>query len=431
MMDNIKEFRFSKIRETLHYTKLRNGLKVFILPKEGYSKQFAVFATNFGSIDTRFTIPGENEAMSVPDGIAHFLEHKLFEEEKGNVFDKFSKLGASANAYTNFTNTAYLFSSTSNFYQSLEVLVKFVQNPYFTDQNVEKEKGIIGQEIRMYDDNGEWRCFFNLLQGMYKNHPVRIDIAGDIDSIKQIDKETLYKCYNNFYHPDNMILFAAGDIDITRTVRVVEESLDNRVHERKGEIGRHYPAEPSEVAEERVEQRLAVSQPLFSIGFKDNDVGYGGEKMFIKDISTSILLEMIFGKGSNLYEKMYGEGLINATFSFDYTAETNYCYTILGGESPDPDKLAELISHEISLINEGDLTEEDFTLARNKLLGRYLNHFNSLEYVASNFVSYHFKGVNFLEFMDFIEAIGIDTIRERFRAHLRPETMVLSVILPK
>jgi len=147
MMDSIKEFRFSKIRETLHYTKLRNGLEVFILPKEGYSKQFAVFATNFGSIDTRFTIPGEDEATSVPDGIAHFLEHKLFEEEKGNVFDKFSKLGASANAYTNFTNTAYLFSSTSNFYQSLEVLVKFVQNPYFTDQNVEKEKGIIGQEI--------------------------------------------------------------------------------------------------------------------------------------------------------------------------------------------------------------------------------------------------------------------------------------------
>ncbi|MBA1333676.1 MAG: putative zinc protease YmfH [Firmicutes bacterium] len=431
MMDSIKEFRFSKIRETLHYTKLRNGLEVFILPKEGYSKQFAVFATNFGSIDTRFTIPGEDEATSVPDGIAHFLEHKLFEEEKGNVFDKFSKLGASANAYTNFTNTAYLFSSTSNFYQSLEVLVKFVQNPYFTDQNVEKEKGIIGQEIRMYDDNGEWRSFFNLLQGMYKNHPVRIDIAGDIESIKKIDKETLYKCYNNFYHPDNMVLFAAGDIDISRAVQVIEESLDSRVHERKSGIERHYPWEPAEVAKERVEQRLSVSQPLFNIGFKDNDVGYGGERMFVKDISTSILLEMIFGKGSNLYERMYREGLINATFSFDYTAEVDYCYTILGGESPDPDRLAELISHEISLINEADLTEEEFTLARNKLLGRYLNNFNSLEYVASNFVSYHFKGVNFLEFMDFIEAISIDTVRERFRAHLRPETMVLSVILPK
>jgi predicted Zn-dependent peptidase len=311
------------------------------------------------------------------------------------------------------------------------VLIKFVQNPYFTDQNVEKEKGIISQEIRMYDDNGEWRSFFNLLQGMYQKHPVRIDIAGTIDSISRIDKEALYRCYNNFYHPDNMMVFVAGDVDVKRTMDVIEENVNMEIKERKEDIRRYYPDEPNTVATERIEQKLAVAQPIFNIGFKDTEVGYGGNRLFVKDIVSSILLDMIFGKGSILYEKLYNEGLINNTFSFDFTAEIDYSYSILGGESPDPGKVASIIRDEISRMKAEDLKEDDFRLARNKLLGRYLKNFNSLEYVASSFVSYHFRGANFLEFIDRLEEINLGYIRERFTSHLRPEAMVLSVVFPK
>lgn len=431
MTQEVKEIRMEKIREALYYTKLNSGLEVFVLPKKGYSKQFAIFATNFGSIDSKFEAPGEDRVTEVPDGVAHFLEHKLFEEEKGNVFDKFSRLGASANAYTNFTNTAYLFSTTSNFYQCLEVLIRFVQNPHFTDENVEKEKGIIGQEIKMYEDNAEWKAFFNLLQGLYQVHPVRKDIAGTVESISMIDKEVLYKCYNTFYHPDNMVVFIAGNVDVDRSVETIDRNISSGTKERHEEIARFYPQEPKGINKERVEQHMVVSQPVFNIGFKDRDAGYSGERLFIKDIASTILLEMIFGKGSELYNRLYREGLIGDTFSFEFIAEKDYGYSILGGESPDPDRVAEIIREKIQSIKLEELNEEEFRLARNKLLGRYLKRFNSLEYIASRFVSYHFKGANFLEFMDCLARIDVEYIRRRFALHIKPDNMVLSVVLPK
>lgn len=431
MANKVKETVMEKIRERLYFYKLDNGLQVFVLPKRGYSKQFAIFATRFGSIDTRFSMPDRSEIVEVPDGIAHFLEHKLFEEQQGSIFDKFSELGASANAYTNFTNTAYLFSSTSNFYKCLEVLVKFVQNPYFTDQNVEKEKGIIGQEIRMYDDNGEWRGFFNMLQALYHRHPVRIDIAGTIESISRIDKDILYKCYNTFYHPDNMMLFIAGDVDVDRSLEVVESSLDQGIVQRKDSIARYYPEEPKGIARNRVVQKLAVAQPIFNIGIKDDDVGYGGEKIFEKEIVTSILLEMLLGKGSDLYQQLYSQGLVNNTFGFDFTAELGYSYSIINGETPDPERLAGIIKDAISKIDSCDFDSQDFDLARNKLLGRYLKSFNSLEYIASNFVSYHFKGINFLEFIDRLQGVTLKSVQQRYDEHIKPGMMVMSVVLPR
>ncbi len=427
----VQEIRMDRIRENLYFSKLNNGLEVFILPKKEYSKQFAIFATNFGSVDMEFSAPGETVVTKVPAGIAHFLEHKLFEEEEGNVFDKFSRLGASANAYTNFTNTAYLFSSTSNFYECLEVLLKFVQNPHFTNENVEKEKGIIAQEIRMYDDNGEWKGFFNMLQGMYHNHPVRIDIAGTVESISGIDKDILYKCYNNFYHPDNMAVFIAGNVDIDDTMDLIERSLSKTLTERDSSITRYFPKEPSHIHTERIEQVLAVSQPLFNIGLKDHRVGLRGEELLAKDITTTVLLEMLFGKSSDLYQRMYGEGLINDSFSFDYIAEIGYSYSMLGGESPDPDRLFRIIRQTVTDMKADDLQQEDFMLARNKLLGRYLRNFDTLEYIASNFISYHFKGANFLDFVDILEKTGLESARSRFEEHIRPWAASLSIVSPQ
>ena len=207
---NTKEISNKKINEKLFYTETKNGLKLFFMPKKGYTKKHAIFSTDYGSIDNIFIPIKENKPCQVPEGIAHFLEHKLFEEPDSNIFEKFSKMGADVNAFTNFNQTSYLFTSTEYFYENLELLIKFVQNPYFTDENVEKEKGIIAQEIKMYEDSPNWRVFFNLLKAMYINHPVKIDIAGTVDSIQTINKELLYKSYNTFYHPSNMVLFIIG-----------------------------------------------------------------------------------------------------------------------------------------------------------------------------------------------------------------------------
>ncbi|NLO25133.1 MAG: insulinase family protein [Clostridiales bacterium] len=430
-MAPVKEINMDRVREKLYYSKLDSGLEVFILPKKEYSKQYAIFATNFGSVDMRFSVPGEDGITEVPAGVAHFLEHKLFEEEEGNVFDRFSRLGASANAYTNFTSTAYLFSSTTNFYQCLEVLLDFVQSPHFTDENVEKEKGIISQEIRMYDDNGEWKSFFNMLQGLYHRHPVRVDIAGTVESISGIDKEVLYKCYSNFYHPDNMVLFVVGNIDINDTLELVVNNIKGNLSEREEDIKRYYPKEPDGIHAERIEQVLAVSQPIFNIGVKDSKVGFGGKELLSKDTVTSVLLEMLFGKSSALYQRLYSEGLIDDSFGFDFVAEVDYSYSMLGGESPDPDKLYSIIEKAMAEMKTEDLREEDFRLARNKLLGRYLRNFDRLEYIAANFIAYHFKGANFLDFIEVLEQTDLEAVKRRFEEHIKPWASSLSVVSPQ
>ncbi|WP_145614081.1 EF-P 5-aminopentanol modification-associated protein YfmH, partial [Bacillus licheniformis] len=233
-----KTIEFEQLKETLYYEKMPGGLDVYVLPKEGFNKTYAVFTTKYGSIDNQFVPLGKDEMVRVPDGIAHFLEHKLFEKEDGDVFQQFSRQGASANAFTSFTRTAYLFSSTSNVEENLETLVDFVQDPYFTEKTVEKEKGIIGQEINMYDDNPDWRLFFGLIENMYQEHPVRIDIAGTIESISHITKDLLYECYETFYHPSNMLLFVVGPVDPEAIIRQVRENQQKKPYTDQPEIVR-------------------------------------------------------------------------------------------------------------------------------------------------------------------------------------------------
>ncbi|PKM80037.1 MAG: peptidase M16, partial [Firmicutes bacterium HGW-Firmicutes-13] len=295
------------LKETVYADTLFPGLEVFVLPKKGYNKKYASFATKFGSIDSKFYVGKNGGVLEVPDGVAHFLEHKLFEEEGGNVFDEFGRLGASANAYTNFNMTNYLFSSTDNFEECFELLLNFVQKPYFTKESVEKEKGIIEQEIRMYQDNPGWRIFFNLLGLLYRVHPVRKDIAGTVESIQEIDENVLYKCYQTFYHPSNMALFVVGDLDAPKIIEQVKVNLEKRNYEVLGEIKRIYPEEPAGIAKRVAEENMEVSQPLLNLGFKDRNIGFTGRDLLKKEISTELLLEIIFGKSSGLYDKLYDE----------------------------------------------------------------------------------------------------------------------------
>lgn len=423
--------KFTKIEdqrmgETLYRAKHPTGVEVFVLPKKGYRQADAMFATKFGSIDSEFEVAGSGKTVALPDGTAHFLEHKMFEEPDGNVFDKFSLLGANANAFTSFGVTSYLFSATDHFYENLEVLLKFVQNPYFTKENVEKEQGIIGQEIRMYEDNPQTRVLYNLLGCLYQKCAVKKDIAGTVESIAEIDKDVLYDAYNTFYHPSNMFLFVAGDLDVQRVGECVEKSLRD-IAPLEGEIKRIFEEEPAEIVKDYAEQKLSVSIPLFMLGFKDTDGQKDGIELLKKDIETRILLEVLFGKGSALYAKLYEEGLINDTFMTDYSCHKRYAVSTIEGESKDPRRLRDLV---LQAVDDFALTEEEYQRVKNVIWGRAVRSFDSTEEIAQQFVLWYVSGVNYLDFSRAYSEVTYEGCKQRLSGHFHRKNAALSVIEP-
>lgn len=415
----------SLLNEVLYKGVHQSGLTVYVLPKKEHSKSYAAFATKYGSVDCKFIIPGEKDYTEIPDGVAHFLEHKLFEQPDGsNAFDSYSLTGANANAFTSFNSTVYLHSCTDKFYENLEILLDFVSNPYFTKENVEKEQGIIGQEIRMYDDDPGWRVFFNMLGCMYVNHPVKKDIAGTVESIAKIDSALLNKCYSTFYNPSNMILFLCGDVDCERAAKLVDKHITAKPN---GDIVRFMPNEPKSVCKHYCEQRLSVSSPIFQIGFKDTDVGYGGTELLKKEIITSIIIEATLGEGSDLYNRLYDSGLINDSFDCEYEGETSYGYTSIGGESRDPEKVRDIILETFCGIK---ITPEEFERAKRVELSRYLRMWNSVEGLSNTMVSAIFRNINLFEYSSLISEITLSDVRKRFCTHFTKENCVLSVIRP-
>lgn len=417
----------SSIGEKLFVCEYDNGLKAFVLPKKGYTKKYATYATHYGSIDSQFIVPGEKDVTKVPDGIAHFLEHKLFEQQDGNVMDKYSVLGASSNAYTSFDHTAYLFSCSEEFKKCFNLLINFVQNPYLTDVSVENEKGIIGQEIRMYEDNPNWKVFFNFLDAIYQKHPVKLDIAGTIKSISGINKEILYKCHNTFYHPSNMVVFVAGDVDYEWIFDSIAEN--QKVKEFKPDIKRIFPEEPKEINKKIVEQKMEVSAPLFIIGFKE-DTASAGPDYALHSAGMNILLEMLFGRGSSLYTILYEKGLITPNFDADYTFESNYSYSSIGGESSNPEKVRDMIINEINRIYSEGLDEESFERVRKMKIGSTLKVFNSVDKIGHQFVASYMKGIEFLKLNDVYRNIKFEEIQSIFKKHFVLDKIAMSVIKP-
>ncbi|HHU64193.1 MAG TPA: insulinase family protein [Clostridiales bacterium] len=404
---------------------------MYVIPKKGYARKYAVYATKYGSIDNEFRADNEKQPTKVPDGIAHFLEHKLFEEEKGNIFNEFSKLGAQPNAYTNFTTTAYLFYTTDNFLESLNLLLNFVSRPYFTDENVNKEKGIIAQEIRMYHDNPNWRVYFNLLKALYKNHPVRIDIAGTIESINSIDKDMLYKCYKTFYNPSNMVLAIVGDVDPDRVFKETEDIIKRLDLPSSTRIERLYPGEPYDVNKGRIQETMEVSTPLFAIGFKERNTGVKGKELMERDIITNICLDLLIGKSSRLYNKLYDQGLINETFEKGYSGQVEYGFSMIAGESSDPQRVVAAVMDEINLMNKEGLDDDYFNRIKKKHFGRFLSYFNSIEFIASNFIDSVFKDINMLEYLQAIQDMDLDRVQQRFAEHFNTHNFATSIIEAK
>lgn len=415
------------IGETLYFGTHESGLGIFVVPKKNFSKKYAIIGAKIGSVDNTFIPNGENGQITVPDGIAHFLEHKMFEMSDGSdAFAKFSEYGANANAFTSFTNTCYLFSCTDNFYESFEHLLNYVKSPYFTDANVEKEKGIIGQEIKMYDDDGEWRVMFNLLRALYKDLPVRIDIAGTAESISHITPDTLYKCYNTFYDPSNMILCVAGDVDENKVLEITDKIMGDKITGTKARG--IYPDEQENVFQKEIEQKLSVSSPIFDIGFKDSGK-YTGDEILKNEIAVKIILSSVASKSSDLYERLYNDGLINDEFSYDYMYEEQYACAIIGGESKEPKKVCgEVIKY---LKDKKRIDADEFDRAKKSIWGSYLRTFNDVEGICSAMVRNVLKGVNWFDFSNIFDSVTLAFVNEKYeKLFCDEEKQALSVVYP-
>jgi predicted Zn-dependent peptidase len=429
----MQKIEHQQLKETLYYEKLPNGLDVYILPKPDFSKTYATFTTRYGSIDNEFQVPGQAK-MTVPDGIAHFLEHKMFEQPSGeDVFQEFSRQGASANAFTSFTRTVYLFSCTDQVEKNLTTLLDFVQSPYFTDQNVEKEKGIIGQEIRMYDDNPDWRSYFGLIEAMYQKHPVKIDIAGTIESISQITKELLYTCYETFYHPSNMLLFLVGPADTEAMMRLIRENQEAKSFKNQAEIERFFSEEPDSVAEKVKEIQLSVGISKCLFGFKEGKdrVNLKGDALLKQELATQIVLEALIGSSSELYQSLYDDGLIDDSFGFDYTLDRGFGFSMIGGDTSDPDRLVERIKEEFPKLMERGITEEAFERIRKKKIGANLRYLNSPEWIANQFTSYRFNDADLFQIIPLLEELTVDDVNRRMKEHLVWERFAVSIVRPQ
>lgn len=421
----MKIIESSKIKEKAYIEKLENGMDIIIIPKRNAIKKYIIWGTHFGSIDNHFIMPNTREEVYIPDGVAHFLEHKMFEQPDGtNSLDTLMALGIDANAYTTNDHTAYLFECTDNFYEGLDELMDYVQHPYFTDENVEKEKGIIGQEIMMYDDYPEWKVYLNTLEAMYHEHPVKLDITGTIETISHIDKDILYKCYNTFYNPANMAMVICGDFEPEKLL----EEIKKRLIEKKanGEIKRIYPEEPESIVKEKTEQKMDVSEPLFTIGIKDK-VATQKEKVK-KHLAIEILLNMLIGKSSDLYQELYKSGVMFSIPNVDYEFSRDYAHILVTGQSKEPEKVYESFKNAIRELREKGIESEEFKRMKKMLYGSFIKEYDEPGDIARMFLADFFKGINSFEYLEEITTINEQYVEQILNEVFNENKMILSVI---
>lgn len=383
-----------------------NGTILAFIPKRKFMQKQAMICFKYGSIHNNIII--DKESINLPPGIAHFLEHKMFEKKNYNVFDTFNKLGGNINAYTNFLSTSYYFNCIDNFYENFNELLNLVSNPYFTNENVEKEKGIIEQEIKMYDDDPHWRVFFNLMCIMYnKDNPITNDIAGSVEDIKSINKNMLYQCYNNFYTKDNCIIICCGDIDDKIKI---EDSILKRlnINDKKTGIIKRYE-EKNKNNSKYVEKKMEINQKIFNIGFKNLQKNV---TIFDKVVCNKILLDIIFGKSSLFYEKLYNKGIIDDTFGFDFNNFNENASYIFSGISKEPKDIIKYINEEINTFKNKDFIKGDFERIKNKHIGSFIRKFNVIDNIVSMEGDYFSNGFCIKDYYNFLQNVTLKDIQE-------------------
>jgi predicted Zn-dependent peptidase len=424
------------LREEVHRTVLPSGLQVFFCPKRGFRKRFACYSVHYGSLDSEFAAPGEETPRRVADGIAHFLEHSLFETPRGNVSDLFARNGASSNAMTSFGTTTYLFSAADRFYENLALLLEFVEGGNFAPEKVEKEKGIIEQEIRMCRDDPGWISYTGLLESLFVRHPLRLDIAGSAESIARIDAGELDRCYRTFYAPSNMILFVVGDLDGSEVLKFVEKNsrfaggAGGGASRPAGEIRRLYPEEPPEVAREEYREEIEIALPKLIVGFKEVGVPSAGKEFLERELRTELALDLLFGRSSDAFQELYVKELVLDDFGASYNAAAGVGYAAVGGETPRPEELRDAIAGEMRRVGDAGIPAEDFEREKRKFIGAFIRNFNSLEYIAGNYTYFRFHGVDLFEAVDALGAIRLEEVEERVR-DLAVAQRAVSLVVPK
>ena len=417
------------LNEKYYAFKHKTGLDVYVFPKK-LTTSYALFATRYGAVDNKFMIEGDKDFTSVPDGIAHFLEHKMFECEGGvDAFELYAKTGASANAYTSNTMTAYLFSCTEKFDESLEILLDFVTHPYFTEATVQKEQGIIGQEIRMYDDHPGARLEKGLLQAMYEKNKMRIDIAGTTESIAEITADTLYKCYYTFYNLNNMALCVCGDVSVDQVMAVCDKVLKDAP---KQTIIRDYEDgdEKREVYKKRSVCELHVSKPIFAIGVKDMDISPDPKERMKKAYGMSILNEMLYSQSSEFYNELYDKNLRAHDLSSS-SEHTKYCsFVQISSESSDPEAVYDYFVEYIAKMQKKGLDVDEFELAKRTIYASSVKSFDSTDDIANNLIYNVFDGGDILDAPEVISSIDIDYVSELLNSMYKEEYYAMSVVNP-
>lgn len=416
---------WTALRERMETRTLDNGLRVCYLPKPGFGKTFAILATDFGSVDESFTFEGVR--YDTPAGVAHFLEHKMFEDEDGNALQKFARTGASPNAFTSHTMTAYHFSCTDRFEENLEILLKFVFTPYFTEENVAKERGIIGQEIGMMDDTPGWQLFCGLLGGLYRTHPVRVPIAGSVESIARITPAVLHTCHRAFYSPKNMALVVCGTADFDEICRMAAQYTPADAPE----IGeRHYGARRDAVNEPAVTRSMPVSRPQFLLGFKDVPL-QSGESRLRRALLGELALRILCGDTAPLYAELYGERLIGRDFDTDYLLFPEGAAAVLGGESRDPEAVRAALERETARLAREGVEQGLFERMKKALYGLYLRVLDVPEAYARQQAACLFAGEDYADFAALFDTVSPQDVQAVYARWAQRDRACLSVIRPQ
>ncbi len=416
------------LREAYYRIRHESGLEIYVFPKD-LAVTYAILATRFGSVDNRYRIDGGSDTVEIPDGTAHFLEHKMFENEDGeDTFQKFARTGADANAFTSFRSTSYVFSCTGKLPESLEILLRSAFSPYFTDMNVKKEQGIIAQEIRMGEDDPNDICFRELLCCLYEKSSLRIDIAGSVESISRITPRLLYDCHSAFYNPRNMILCVCGRADPDEVTEVVRRVLSDR---KPLEVVSLPAQEPPAVFRPRAERRMKVSKPLFCIGVKDSDISPSPAERMKKTAVMQLIASLYFGKSGEFYNRLYSDGLISPSFSCWSQHNSAFSFFTLSGDSDDPDRVFEAFSSHAAAIARAPVPREDFERCRRSLYSRFVKLFDSTEDIAVSLVTdFAVDGGDIFAYGEILRSLTAEDAERVLPTLFRPEAFAMSVVRP-
>ncbi len=419
----MEQKNYPRIGETLIHEVLDNGLHIYVDPKPEFGKYYAFFATNYGGMDVRFQLDGQWH--DTPEGVAHYLEHKMFDTEDGNALQDLAANGASPNAFTSNAITGYYFSCTEKFEDNLKTLLSFVSVPWFTPESVAKEQGIIGQEIRRVEDDPDWKVFINLMAALYQNHPVRVSVAGSVESIARITPETLYACHKAFYDPANMVLCVAGPVDPEHICDVAREILPRQA----GPIAEkdYGEKEGPRAAQSYIEERMEVSAPLFQLGCK-GDALTDGEARLRQGLVGELALEVLLGNSTPLYARLYREGLINQEFSYGYESYPGCAFLMAGGESKDPEAVRAAVFDEAARIGRKGADPELWERVKKGVYGSKVRGMNSFENLCVGQAQSFFAGADYLRFAELYDAVSKQEVEELIGGWVTPERTALSVI---